>query len=347
LLFKKSLILLLFILFITFNLFPCTIFCAHSDGEVWAGNSEDWPDQDTWIWFMPGDKTNYGMVLTGYNDANGQGGMNEKGLFFDWFLGNGTGNLAPNDSNKLNHKGCLSEKILAECATVSEALELYDKYNNPSIGPSIILLADSSGDSATVRWNWQKNKIEIERTTENYQVIGVRQTVVNNILSRNNTDISLDRFTSLVKIARQRRFTVYSSIYDLVNKNVFLYYNENFTNMKQWNLIEELNKPAHFYNMRALFPEEKKDTKASLIILQSEYFIFLLIFIIAFIIYIFGIVFWISRLFWRKTKFKNKRYSHFETGIIYSSYNLIMINGLLYLFAGILLFNYPAFILSL
>ncbi|MBN2521547.1 MAG: hypothetical protein JXB17_13630, partial [Bacteroidales bacterium] len=181
LLYKKSIILLFFILLNTINMFPCTIFCAHYNGEVWAGNNEDWNDQDTWIWFIPGNETSYGRIFTGYESAFAQGGMNEKGLFFDKFQRNNTGILAPNDPNKLNYKSSLPilpEKILAECATVTEALEFYDTYNEPFLGSYIFFFADSSGDSATIGWNWQTKKVEITRTSKNYQVIGASEGAV-------------------------------------------------------------------------------------------------------------------------------------------------------------------------
>lgn len=110
---KKNLFFTLIFLFVAFNALACTIFTLSSNGKVLVGNNEDWTDQDSWIWFLPGKESEYGMVLTGFGNAYAQGGMNEKGLFFDWFAWGEK--LTPVDSTKELYNGNLSEKILADC----------------------------------------------------------------------------------------------------------------------------------------------------------------------------------------------------------------------------------------
>ena len=90
----------------------CTVLCGFDGRVALAGSNEDWADPNTQMWFVPATKDNYGIVYFGFGrgeyppggvsrhkleipeggitqikpeDLYGlpQGGMNEKGLFFD------------------------------------------------------------------------------------------------------------------------------------------------------------------------------------------------------------------------------------------------------------------------
>ncbi len=62
----------------------CTIFTAADEDTVLAGNNEDWKSENTRIWFTPAKDGKYGGVFFGFRNGYPQGGMNEKGLFYDW-----------------------------------------------------------------------------------------------------------------------------------------------------------------------------------------------------------------------------------------------------------------------
>jgi len=109
------------------NLLSCTIFNATKSGITLVGNNEDGTDPITYVWFSPAEKSKYGRVYFGLSDKWPQGGMNDRGLFYD-------GTACPllevkKSKNKPIYNGNLSEKILEECSTVDEALELLGKYN--------------------------------------------------------------------------------------------------------------------------------------------------------------------------------------------------------------------------
>ena len=63
----------------------CTAFCAVGEGQILVGNNEDWDNPQTKIWFLPAKPGSYGRVYTGFDDMTPQGGMNERGLWFDAF----------------------------------------------------------------------------------------------------------------------------------------------------------------------------------------------------------------------------------------------------------------------
>ena len=63
----------------------CTAFMM-SDGEnVLVCNNEDYKIPYTRVWFVPAEKGQYGRVYFGYDNWSPQGGMNDQGLFFDFF----------------------------------------------------------------------------------------------------------------------------------------------------------------------------------------------------------------------------------------------------------------------
>ena len=64
----------------------CTAFCAlDATGRVLVGNNEDYNNPRTKIRFIPAEPGSYGRMYVGFDDLWPQGGMNERGLWFDGF----------------------------------------------------------------------------------------------------------------------------------------------------------------------------------------------------------------------------------------------------------------------
>ena len=67
------------------SIYACTAFMM-SDGEnVLVGNNEDSKIPYTRVWFIPAENGRFGRVYFGYDNWYPQGGMNDRGLFFDYF----------------------------------------------------------------------------------------------------------------------------------------------------------------------------------------------------------------------------------------------------------------------
>ena len=64
-------------------MFACTFFYAANSEMALAGNNEDYINPFTKVWFEPAENGKYGGVYFGFDNFFSQGGMNEKGLFFD------------------------------------------------------------------------------------------------------------------------------------------------------------------------------------------------------------------------------------------------------------------------
>jgi len=65
--------------------YACTGFMM-TDGEiVLVGNNEDSKIPYTRVRFIPAENERFGRVYFGYDNWSPQGGMNDQGLFFDFF----------------------------------------------------------------------------------------------------------------------------------------------------------------------------------------------------------------------------------------------------------------------
>lgn len=244
---------LLVALLLPWSTLACTVFASTEDSTTIAGNNEDWFDKDTFIWFLPAEKQSYGCVYYGFENAHPQGGMNEKGLFFDWFARGGE--LAPLDDNKLIYPGQLSDVILRQCSTVEEALALYDKYNDVNLGYATILLADSAGDTAAITWDWDKGKASVERNKGGQLSIGVGANAIRPMLEQKDWSDEAG-FTIMLQMASNEN-TLYSTLCNLKTKQITLYNQHNYQENVVFDLSDELKKGPHVLSIPALFPNQK------------------------------------------------------------------------------------------
>jgi predicted choloylglycine hydrolase len=147
----------------------CTIFNSFDNNNVLIGNNEDYNDTNVSIRFYPASKGKFGRFLFKI-DKNDYpfGGMNDQGLFFDWCS-------LPRRQDikfplgKKNYSGILCEKMLEECASVEEAINLYNNYNDPWLYEGHILVVDKTGASAVIEWG--VNNLAIIKKTGHYQVL--------------------------------------------------------------------------------------------------------------------------------------------------------------------------------
>ena len=128
----------------------CTIFTASSGGKVLFGNNEDYTNPKTYYWIHPSDEENYGGVYFGFDNFWPQGGINEKGLCYDWnalpeVSLNTHPELPPFMAGKIEY----GRWILNKCATVEEAIELVKSYSLISLAAQIHL-ADATGDAVVI-----------------------------------------------------------------------------------------------------------------------------------------------------------------------------------------------------
>jgi len=246
----------------------CTIIYA-SDGKIaLAGNNEDWSRPYANIWFLPAEKGKFGRVYFGFNVVQfPQGGMNDKGLFFDGATAENV--VVPCDSSKLPYTGSLILKAMEECSTVEEVLKLYDRYDVSGPWNGHYLIGDRFGNSAIIEpqtiirkkgqyqivTNFFQSKTKPENSTcERYHIASE--------LFAKSENISVDLFQRILNAVHWEDYsgsmtaTIYSNICDLKKGEIYIYYFHNFEDVVKINLKEELKKGERFHSISSLFPYE-------------------------------------------------------------------------------------------
>lgn len=240
----------------------CTAFCATGAGQVLVGNNEDWSNPRTRIWFVPAASGSYGRMYVGFDDLWPQGGMNERGLWFDGFAApavNVTGS-----SDLPNFPGNLVDKAMAECATVAEVVRLFDQYDRAFLREGILMFADASGDAVSIepdamvrktRGHFVQTNFHQSRTNPRSQ--DGRFAIATDMLERAGEEISIDLFRRILAATHQKGAfpTLYSNVYDLRSRTMHLYYFHDFERVVTFQLDEELKKGKRVLEIPSLFPK--------------------------------------------------------------------------------------------
>ena len=260
-------------IFAPFPVYACTAFMMTVGEKVFVGNNEDYKIKYTRVWFVPSGNERYGRVYFGYDNWSPQGGMNDQGLFFDFFA---TKKLKKGLlKGMIRFQGPMIDTMMAKCATVEDVLDMFSRYNLEWMSKAQMFIVDKSGDSAIIEGE------AVIRNCDNYQV------VTNFRLSKIPEDqrpcrwpaygcsrykkvekmlLEIDvptvaKFKDILKATHRSSYNVltttqYSNIYDLTHGLVYLYYLHDFDNEIVFNLSQELKKGRHYYDLPSLFGRE-------------------------------------------------------------------------------------------
>ena len=244
----------------------CIAFLAHDGKLALGGNSEDWKDPATYLWFNPAEEDRYGRVSFGFGNLWPQGGVNDQGLFFDGMM---TDPLPlEKSSGKEPRPHDVLDRMLRECATVDEAVKFLDRFRLPDLTNAMLFVGDRQGDSA------------IYEGDEVLRGDGRLQVVTNFYQSRQSADearcwrkkkadeifaarfgkddaLTIDLARTVLDAVHQegKYATKYSNIYDLTNGDIYLYCNHDFDNVVKLNLAKELAKGARTIALPSLFED--------------------------------------------------------------------------------------------
>jgi hypothetical protein len=247
---------------------PCTVFLAARGQVVLAGNNEDYTDKHTKVWFHPAADDTFGRVYFGFGNGFPQGGMNDQGLFFDG-LALETKTEAADGREVFD--GNLIDRAMRECATVKEAVALFERYDFPVLANAQLFIGDASGDSAII-----ERKAIIRKDTGYQIATNFNQSLIKtadatcpryrkaNAMLGAAEKLDVDLMRRVLDAVHQD-ITVYSQVYDLTNRDVYLYLEHDYKRGVKFNLDEELKKGerefdlADFFKTLAAAPAKAQD----------------------------------------------------------------------------------------
>ena len=238
----------------------CTGLAAVDGERVLVGNNEDWVNPRSKIWFIQPINGRYGCVFFGFDNLWPQGGMNQKGLFFDAFALKD--HEVTGQEGKPRFKGQLVKELLTTCATVEEALVMADKYSLDFMASYQIFLADASGDAAIVEGDAVVRKKGPYQVVTNFrqsktapsEISCPRYRIASDILA-GSREINLATVRRVLAATHQEGYgaTLYSNIYDLKARRVHVYHFHNFDEEVVIDLDEELRKKTGVLDLPELF----------------------------------------------------------------------------------------------
>jgi peptide/nickel transport system permease protein len=239
----------------------CTVLYATDSELALGGNNEDYFNPLANVWFIPGEGGSFGRVYFGFGDYFAQGGMNDQGLFFD---GLGLDEALPaSKEGKQHYAGNLVDKAMSECATVDCVVGLFEQYYTQDSWYWQFLFGDASGESAIIEAD------AILRQRGGYQVAtNFAQSLTppeESTCWRYRKAVELLEGMEALSVESVRDVldavhveghsaTLYSNVYDLKNKLVYLYYYHNYDDVVVLDLEEELAQGYHAYDLPSLFP---------------------------------------------------------------------------------------------
>ncbi len=293
---------------------PCTAFYLVDGERVIAGNSEDYFNPNTRMWFIPGSGSRYGAVYFGFDDGHSQGGMNEKGLFYDGFW------VAPEEHTKADLDMDCPQKnfdsILKECATVEEALVIIKEHQLHICTNGKLFYGDATGDAVIIgngaiiriggnyliSTNFFENRI-------NTNGITCKRYLKAEEMIKNAANYTPELAKSILKNTTTE-FTQYSIIYDLKNRKFTLFHFKNFEIFREYNLEEELKKGEKHYNIPDLFPDntEFKKRYFSKITPHNNHAMEIFLSILMFLFFLIPVFFGIARILERNKHAGRKKY---------------------------------------
>lgn len=238
----------------------CTIIALRTEDAMFVANNEDANNIKGKMWVVPSTKGQYGRVCFGFDEnwKIAESGLNEHGLF----IGVNTVDKAGWEKNPAlpeweEWEGWFEtgvpDGILAKCATVDEATEIFWAYNLFVLDKVKYLLADRSGNSAVVEWS--NDGLEVVKRIGAFQIStnfvasnykredypSYRYNIAERLLI-NNDRPAVDILRAVLSATHMEIYspTVYSVIYNLESGELYVYYFHNFEEVKQLNIKDLL-----------------------------------------------------------------------------------------------------------
>ena len=242
---KKLGLVLIFCCVLSIPVLACTIFVLTDGSRALFFNNEDWSNPRTRIWFVPGGDGRYGAAFVGFDDGYPQGGLNSKGLAFDWVAG--FAEEWQRDPSMQTAHGNPTERMFETSATVDEAIAYYHKYWEPGFFRARILVADRTGASAIIGAKDGRLRVERNQQSRGFGYCGER---LQAMLAKSPQPTVKNGAAILRACLQPGEFaTKYSNVFDLRSGDIFLFDNPERDDSVKVNLAAELAKGGHYYDL--------------------------------------------------------------------------------------------------
>ncbi len=260
----SALLLLPALLILASSVSPCTFFMSTLKGITFFGNNEDFSDEKTNVWFIPAQDGKFGYMYFSYDNGWPQGGMNDRGLCFD---GASTPKVnlkfAP---EKKNYRGYLPDKIMGKCKTVEDVIAVIREFKFSGLrGQGQLLFADAAGGAVILGGPDENGDLDIIRKDRDIMVLTnffpnhpdmggfpcLRYKSATVHLEKDPSP-ALDNFRGILQKVSSK-YTQYSNVFDLNNRVVWIYHQQDFARVVRLSLQDELDKGAHTYRIHHLF----------------------------------------------------------------------------------------------
>jgi tetratricopeptide (TPR) repeat protein len=251
---------------------PCTIISGKAkDGVVWAGNNEDYYfDFDTYLNVLAAEGEQLGAVSFTYGAPENfvQGGVNERGLFFDFNA------LPPIPRSQLKDWGERLEfpggedklivHILRTSSSVHDAIELIKKYEI-DLASAQMHFADREGNLAIVNASGIRLSEADHQISTNFNVftrgphsggrVCWRYPVAQRMFEEQ--EIGFETIRTILDATQQPRLfgTIYSNVVNLETGDVYIYYAGDFAHALHFEIRDLLRKGSKSYLFRSLFAD--------------------------------------------------------------------------------------------
>jgi len=254
--------------------FPCSMYKITVNGKTMVGCNEDAWRLTPRIWFETGTKTGpYGAAFTGSRiDGNvgfaPQSGMNEFGLAFSRLASYTPESNLPLTENKkiITDPTLYLKDILHRCKTVEEVKEYISEYEHSYFIEDVFIYIDKSGDYLVVEPYLMTFGNEPKYVLSNFCPSATTESDALKLdryrkgieFLKNRIDTALGFCTALSDTMHVCRGkigdgTLLTSIWDLKNGIINLYFYHNYNDLVQFHLDDELAKGDHILEIQALF----------------------------------------------------------------------------------------------
>lgn len=316
------------------------MYVLSDQGKTMVGNNEDSWGQDSRIWFEQGTPEKFGVAYVGYarKHPHPDGAVNEFGLVFDAFTMLHRSEIPEKEVNKKDFAYAHVRTIMQQYKTVDEVyaylsqLNLHVLNGSPIFNGGMLLFVDKTGKYLAVEAHKMTFGKDAKFVLANFSMADTedlsaiktaryRKGVA--FLSNKKLDTQLSFCTALsdtMSVNREKigDGTLYTSIYDLDEGLIHLYFYHDFTKRKTFHIKEELAKGDHVYTFSELFPNNQK-LQNFLAYKTPQNSTFILVFLI-----VCGLFFFFSAAFYLMSFFKspNANFNYLKIGLSVFSISL-------------------------